>query len=346
MDQAVLDKLADWLARKNGAGEVTVSGAKRLSGGAIQENWGLDIRAASGPLAAGTAYVLRTDAPSGVSVSHGRVEEFALLRAAFAAGVTVPEPLFCDTRAKVLGKPFYLMRRVAGSANPRALVRSGPLDQHRPALTESLGREIARLHSIRPPREDLGFLPLPTGTPAERRVAEFKDQLDRLPEVYPILEWGTRWLKLNKPPTAAITLCHGDYRTGNVMVDASGRDAAITGVLDWEFASWSDPLEDIGWLCARCWRFGSDAREVGGIGDRADLYRGYETEAGLALDWSLVPYWEVLATVRWAIIAHHQGQRHLTGEEFNMELALTGRKAAEMELDVLTSIRRIETGKA
>lgn len=103
-------------------------------------------------------------------------------------------------------------------------------------------------------------------------------------------------------------------------------------------------MEDIGWLCARCWRFGMDSREAGGLGDRMDLYRGYEAETGALIDWSTVPYWEVMATVRWAIIAHFQGLRHVSGSEFSMELALTGRKAAEMELDVLTQIRAIEEG--
>eukprot|EP01035_Chromulina_nebulosa_P049233 gene49233-66860_t len=42
------------------------------------------------------------------------------------------------------------------------------------------------------------------------------------------------------------------------MVNATG----LTGILDWEFAAWGDPHEDIGWLCARCWRFGGPG-EVG-----------------------------------------------------------------------------------
>ena len=98
----------------------------------------------------------------------------------------------------------------------------------------------------------------------------------------------------------------------------------------------------MGWICARCWRFGADQRGVGGIGDLADFSRGYEAEGGRALNWASVPYWEVLATVRWAIIALHQGERHLSGREFSMELALTARKAAEMEYDVLLLTKWID----
>ena len=41
---------------------------------------------------------------------------------------------------------------------------------------------------------------------------------------------------------------------------------------DWEFAAWSDPYEDLGWLCARCWRFGNWEREAGGLGSRQAFY--------------------------------------------------------------------------
>ena len=119
-------------------------------------------------------------------------------------------------------------------------------------------------------------------------------------------------------------------------------DGTLTGVLDWEFAGWSDPLEDIGWFCARCWRFGANAREAGGIGSREHLYEGDEEEAGSALNWSLVPYWEVLAIIRWGVIALLQGERYNSDAGRSIELALTGRKAAEMEFDILQQIAELE----
>lgn len=336
-----ISALADWMKTRFGAEAVRLAPPAKMSGGAIQENWKLDAEVSGGDHAGALALVLRTDAPSGVSVSHPRAHEFALLRAAFAAGATVPEPLALDDAGDVLGKPFYLMRRASGTANPRTLSRDTGLDPHRAALTASIGRELARIHSIAPPREDLGFLPQDPRPPVARRLDEFRAQLDALPLAYPALEWAIRWLEMNAPASRATVLGHGDFRCGNIMADG----AEVTAVLDWEFAGWSDPMEDVGWICARCWRFGVDERIVGGIGDLADFRRGYEAEADHALDWDNVGFWEVLATVRWAIIALHQGERHLSGEEMSMELALTGRKAVEMEFDVLTQIRAIETGK-
>jgi len=46
-------------------------------------------------------------------------------------------------------------------------------------------------------------------------------------------------------------------------------------------------------------------------------------------------FWEVLASVRWAIIALQQSDRYLIGGERNLDLALTGRRATECELEIL-----------
>src|SRR5690606_3952518 len=100
-----------------------------------------------------------------------------------------------------------------------------------------------------------------------------------------------------------MVLCHGDYRTGNYLVDAG----SLTGILDWEFAHWGDRHEDIGWFCARCWRFGADEREAGGIASRADFYNGYNEVADRPVEESRIPYWEVMAAARWAAIALLQG---------------------------------------
>jgi len=67
--------------------------------------------------------VLRTDAASRVPVSWSRKQEFLILQAAFGVGVTAPEPVaLCEDEA-VIGKLFYLMRRVPGEARGRMLVR-------------------------------------------------------------------------------------------------------------------------------------------------------------------------------------------------------------------------------
>ena len=46
-------------------------------------------------------------------------------------------------------------------------------------------------------------------------------------------------------------------------------------------------------------------------------------------------YWEVLAHLRWAVIALEQGARHVSGREFSLELALTGRMVPDLERTIL-----------
>src|SRR5580700_11625115 len=132
--------LARFLAEASGADRVEMAGLELLAGGAIQENWGFGAELVGGRLAGTHRLVLRTDAATGVPSSLGRVEEFAVLRAAFAAGVTVPEPLFACADPAILGKPFFVMRRVGGSASGRPITLDPVMEAARPAIDVRLGR--------------------------------------------------------------------------------------------------------------------------------------------------------------------------------------------------------------
>lgn len=327
--------IARFLTGAFGARSASVTRLAKLGGGAIQENWAVDATVQGGPRNGALALVLRTDSPSGVAVSHDRAREFAILSAAHAAGVTVPEPIALCTDAKVLGKPFSLMRRIAGTAAGHIIARDDKWRGDRDALAARLGRELAKLHRIAPPRADLAFLPVPQPTPALAAIAAYRAWLDTYRDPRPALEWGLAWLAERAPRTEQVVLCHRDFRTGNYMVD----DVGLTGILDWEFAGWSDPDEDIGWFCAKCWRFGQNAREAGGIAPRTAFVRGYEAESGRAVDAARVTYWEVMAHARWAVIALQQGERHVSGAEPSLDLALTGRRIAELEWELLRMTR-------
>lgn len=330
--------LAEFIRRQTKADAVEVVEFSRLSGGAIQDNHALTVRLTGGTHSGLQALVVRSDAPSRIAASLNRSQEFQVLAVAHDAGVTVPRPLWLCTDESIIGQVFCVMERVNGSASPRRLLR-GALDAPRArALTRQLGMELARLHRVRPPLPALDFLPAPQGNAALRRVHAYRAELARIPEPHPVLEWALDWLRDHAPAQREPALCHGDFRTGNYMVD----DGRLTAVLDWEFAAWSDPYEDLGWLCCKSWRFGVDEREVGGLGDRGDLYDGYASVAGHEVDDLLVRYWEVMGFVRWAVIALQQAQRHLSGEQPSLELALTGRMVPEMEFDLLNQIHRME----
>jgi aminoglycoside phosphotransferase (APT) family kinase protein len=209
-------------------------------------------------------------------------------------------------------------------------VRDLKLGGDRRRLLERLGLELGRIHSIRPPRPDLGFLPPAEASPALQNVARLRRFLDAHHTPHPALEWGLRWLERNAPERSEIALCHRDFRTGNYMVDENG----LAAVLDWEFAGWGDPLEDVGWFCAKCWRFGQPG-EAGGIGAREHFYRGYANATGRRLEDENIHYWEVMAHLNWAVIALQQAERHLSGEQSSLLLALTGHIVPELEHEIL-----------
>ena len=91
---------AGWLAGAVGA-PCRIGAPTLLPGGAVQENWGIDVEVEGGPARRRTAWVLRTDAPARLSRQPrpgGRVR--ACCRRPHAAGVAVAEPIArCAERA-------------------------------------------------------------------------------------------------------------------------------------------------------------------------------------------------------------------------------------------------------
>src|SRR4051812_13853348 len=323
--------LARFLAEASGARAVELSRLELLSGGAIQQNWGFGAESAGGALAGRQLLVLRTDAETGIPSSLGRVEEFAVLKAVRDAGATVPEALFACTEPAVIGKPFFVMRRLPGTAQGRAITTDPALEPALPQIAARLGAELARIQTVRPPRADLAFLPSPEATSPEVRIARFRSYLDRHPQRRPVLEWALRWLETHIPAPLPPVLCHRDFRTGNYLVDGP----ILTGILDWEFAGWGDPDEDIGWFCCKGWRFARLDREAGGIAGRAQFYAGYEGAAGRRLDPHRIRVWGIFSNVRWAIIALQQSDRYLIGGARDLSTAVIGRRAGECELELV-----------
>ncbi len=337
------DRLRHWLAQQLGAGKITVTDFSRLSGGAIQENWQLNVDVSDGAFAGEQHWVLRTDALSSLSVSHSRGTEFAILQAVSAQGVLAPRPLFYCADKAVLGRAFFLMNRADGIAQGHKLTRLGLSRGAAEALGRQLGQQMACLHRLGPETKALGVLGPPPEHPARHQIAVMRDGLDRLAASAPVLEYGLNWLEDRADhmnPQGCSVLCHRDFRTGNFLV----KDGQMTALLDWEFTGWSDRHEDIGWLCARCWRFAAPELTVGGMARFSDFRAAYETESGIDIDLFALSLWQVMAEIRWAVIALQQAARNDSGEELSLELSLSGQMVPEMEYHMLTLIDEIDRG--
>jgi aminoglycoside phosphotransferase (APT) family kinase protein len=308
--------------------QVVVDEVRLLGGGASRQIYAVDV-IVSGER---RALVLRRD-PEGRAEAAARRVEFDVVTAAYAAGVAAPKPWFALDEADGLGSG-YLMARVDGETIASRILRERRLERARSVMARQCGEILARIHSV-----DLAGLPglpaVPAGrTPAAAALAAWRDTYDELAEPHPAIEVGLRWLQRHEPATAAAVLVHGDFRNGNLVVGEDG----IRAVLDWELAHRGDPLEDLGWLCIRAWRFGRDELTVGGFGTVQDLIDGYESIAGRSVDRRALRYWEVFGNLKWAVICMLQASAHLTGAQPSMELAAVGRRACEAEWDLLSLI--------
>ena len=175
-------------------------------------------------------------------------------------------------------------------------------------MTGQLAAILAKVHRV-PVVEGLPA-PAEGRSPAEEEVARFEQTYRAIaPEPHPAFELAFRWLRQNLPRTPERALVHGDYRIGNVIFGPEGARA----VLDWELAHVGDPMEDLGWICVRSWRFGNDDLPVGGIGSREEFWRAYEEAGGFPVDAGRVRFWELFGNLRWGVICISQARTYLEG---------------------------------
>ncbi len=329
-------RLAAFIARHVGVDAVTVSGLRRLPGGASRETWALDVHYEHDGAHHCLGLVLRRD-PAAAATQGQRREEFQLLQAAAAAGVPVPRVRWLADESDTLGAPFFLMDRIEGETLARRLLRDDAYAQARRVMTEQLGRILAAIHRIDPAQYGLDFLARPAAgeSPAHNELDRF-EQIFRFiaPDPHPAFELAFRWLRQRVPPGDERVVVHGDYRIGNVIFGPEG----VRAILDWELAHVGDPMEDLGWMCVRSWRFGNDSKPVGGIGLREEFFGAYEAAGGAPVDPERVRFWEVLGNLKWAIMTIMQAKTHLDGHVKSIELASLGRRTAEMELELLNLI--------
>ncbi|RZL83894.1 MAG: phosphotransferase family protein [Rhodococcus sp. (in: high G+C Gram-positive bacteria)] len=298
--------------------EPAVGEPRQLTGGASRQVWSLD---ADGPDGRPRPVVLRRDPPGHGDADRMRAE-VACLRATADAGVPVPTVLASGDTAPGIDAPYLLMNKVEGESFPRTLQRDPAFEEVRGHLAEDMGYVLGLIH--RTPLDSLGMLD--ATDPVDAIEVVYRDLNDPRPTV----EVGLRWLREHRPPQRPNTLVHGDFRIGNLLVDGTG----VTGVLDWELAHLGDPVEDLGWLCVRAWRFGAPA-PVAGIGTREQLLDGYERATGTRPSTSELHWRETFGTLRWLVLSRFQAERHLGGAERSLELAAIGRRVCESEYDLL-----------
>ncbi len=298
----------------------------RLTGGASQQTWRFVAKGAEGerPLIL-RLEGMRKRAEDGET---GIETEARLLRFVRPLGVPVPRIYHVLEPDEGLGRG-YIMECVEGETLPKKIFQREDFADARERLAGQCGEILARIHQA--PSAGLQFLRSSSAQEElEREEAEYRRRGMRRP----VFELAFRWLRQRVPQRSAPpALVHGDFRNGNLMVDAQG----LRAVLDWELAHLGDPMEDLGWLCVNSWRFGRSHLPVGGFGTREALYAGYESQ-GLSVDREAAAYWEVFGTLRWGLICQRMAEAFLTGADPTVERAAIGRRSSETEIDLLMLI--------
>ena len=310
----------------------TLREVKPLHGGACQENYRVELDLDGKPL----KLALRSDANRSLPESIRRRDEFAVIAAASTAGVRTPPARWLSPGLLRDGADAYFLDWAPGEAIGRRVVRDKELESARAHLPVQLAQSLARLHEVKPSNTPALSVAPPPGRPSLAALDRLEQMIDRLPIPLPAVEAAMRWLEERAPTSEDVVLVHGDFRTGNFLVTPNG----LSAILDWEFAHWGSPYEDLSWISVRDWRFGRLDKPIGGFARREHFYNAYQGAGGGKVDETQVLWWEIFGNLRWAVGSVFQGERYLSGEERDLELIAIARRNVEMEFEALRLIRR------
>lgn len=316
---------------KTFAGFERLSKAERLSGGASQETYRLEIIEEGE-----TKELAMRRSPGGEIVEPtpghpGLAVEAQLMITALSAGVPEPEVHYILKPEDELGDGF-VMEWLEGITLGAKVVRDPTLDKVRPSLARLCGEALARIHEIDLETSGLsGCLDLLTPADyVEQTWQRYRDY----DTAQPMIDYTARWLLDNVSGDFQPSLVHNDFRNGNIMFDEKG----VVAVLDWEVAHIGDPMRDLGWICTNSWRFGRSDLPVGGFGLYQDLFDGYESISGKKVDAERVRWWEVFGSFWWAVGCLGMAEHYRTGPDKTVERPAIGRRSSECQVDCVNQL--------
>ena len=294
------DRLCSYLRVKLGAPDLVVTGLSRIPGGASRETYRFRAHYSSGGKKLDRGLILRRD-PTASLIETERTTEYRAYEAFYKLGLPVPEPIALELGNEALERPFFIMSEVENCA-PGTILSPDPYGEHREKVGKQFFTVMGKIAAADPKKIGLGELEgaKDVNAAAMHELARWEkviEEDEREPQ--PIVRAAIRWLKKNPPPPAQkISVVHGDYRSGNFLVDDAGN---IRAILDWEMCHLGNPLEDLGWAIDPLWA-GPDPHKPGGMIPRAEGFRIWEEASGLKAEPKELLWWEIFASLKGAAI--------------------------------------------
>ena len=181
--------------------------------------------------------------------AHDMVREARLQLALAPHGIRLPVIRAVCEDESVIGVPFYVMDFLQGPIVTGELPQGLETAEARHALGLDLVDALVEIHAVDVRSPGVAEF-VREGSYLERQVRRFMQlwEVNRTRELPDVVEVG-EWLTANMPEPAPLGVVHGDYRLGNMILDAD-QPARIRAVLDWEMGAVGDPRADVGYLLA------------------------------------------------------------------------------------------------
>lgn len=244
-------------------------------------------------------------------------------------GAPVPEIIMEFSEGAEIGEG-YVMQSVGGETIPRKILRDDSYKNIRNKLPYEIGKSLAQIHKTK--LEKLQDLEKITFSESLEKLFIIYESFD---QPQPVFDLAFKWLENQKILDYEEVLVHGDYRFGNFIIS----EKKLESIIDWELAHIGNPMEDLGWLCVRSWRFGNVNKRAAGLGDVDELIAGYESNSKIKIDKSQLDMWQLYGSLKWGIICMVQTFAHLSGAVKSLEKAAIGRRVSETEFDLMNMIK-------
>ncbi len=251
--------------------------------------------------------------------AHDMVREARLQLALAPHGIRLPPILAVCKDEAVIGVPFYVMAFLDGHVVTTALPSGLDELAARRRLGNELVDSLVEIHGANVADPELAAFARP-GSYLERQVRRFTQlwtinatrEIPAVPEV-------ARRLAERLPEALPVTVVHGDYRLGNLMVERERPDR-VQAVLDWEMGAIGDPRADLGYLLATYTEPGGDPSPLGvgsvtaldGFPAKAELITRYVEQSGR--DVEPLAWFEALALWKAAVFCEAIYGRFTRGE--------------------------------